>query len=72
VRSEGEFAKRLVFDFAGVIVGEEDVQEDTDYIAEEGASGTASDQGLNRPESKPVSQRKRHRETRRAKNQSYK
>jgi hypothetical protein len=50
---------------------EEDVQKHTDRVAQERPAGAASDKGLNHPKSKPVSERDRHRETCRGKNQSY-
>ena len=64
-------AQSEVFDFAAMTGCEEDVQKHTDRVAEERPAGAASDEGLNHPKSKPVSERDRHRETCRGKNQSY-
>jgi hypothetical protein len=52
-------------------VGEKDVEENADDIAEESSGCAARNQGLNRPISKPVSERDRHRETYRCKDESY-
>ena len=54
-----------------MIASEEDVQENADHVTEEGSSGAASDEGLNSPKSKSFTEGECHRETCRAKNQSY-
>ena len=57
--------------FGSVSVGEKDVEENTDNVAEESSGGAAPNQGLKRPISEPVSERDRHRETYRCKHESY-
>jgi hypothetical protein len=67
---------RSIFDFAGVAVarmrvGKEDIQKDAENVAEECAGRSASDQGLNRPESEAITERDCHRETCRGKHKSH-
>ena len=57
--------------FGSVSVGEKDVEENADNVAEESSGSAAPNQGLNSSISKPVSERNRHRETYRAKHESY-
>jgi hypothetical protein len=52
-------------------VGEKDVEENADNVAEESSGRAARNQGLKRPISKPVSEWNRHRETHSAKHESY-
>jgi hypothetical protein len=54
-----------------VSVGEKNVEENADDVAEEGSGSAAPNEGLKRPISKPVSERNRHRETYRCKHESY-
>ena len=57
--------------FGSVSVGEKDVEENADNVAEESSGGAARNEGLKRPISKPVAERDRHRETYRCKHESY-
>ena len=57
--------------FGSVSVGEKDVEENADNVAEESSGSAARNQGLNGPISKSIAKRNRHRETYCCKHQSY-